>query len=265
MIKSILKKFISPRQRRALRSLLSRSVVDEADIVYRLLSGKEINRVMIDVGAHHGGSLTKFAESGWRVHAFEPDGKNREVLSTFCQEFDSVRIDARAVSNKNQKDISLYTSDISTGISTLSAFHESHQAAEAVDTITLQAYIADEQLDGVDFLKIDTEGHDFFVLQGVPWDALKPEVILCEFEDRKTKPLGYTYHDLAGYLRGKGYHLLISEWFPVVEYGKVHRWRRFAEYPVDLLEEKAWGNMIAVQEEHVYQRLLSLTLGKRSF
>ena len=37
--------------------------------------------VMIDVGAHHGSSLKKFAEAGWKIYAFEPDKNNRKILT----------------------------------------------------------------------------------------------------------------------------------------------------------------------------------------
>jgi hypothetical protein len=80
----------------------------------------------------------------------------------------------------------------------------------------------------VDFLKIDTEGFDLMVLKGYPWtQSPRPRVILCEFEDAKTVPLGYDFHQLAAFLVGEGYQLIISEWYPVKAYGGLHRWRRF--------------------------------------
>jgi hypothetical protein len=90
-------------------------------------------------------------------------------------------------------------------------------------------------------------------LRGYPWDRSKPRVIVCEFEDAKTRPLGYDYHDLAGFLVARGYRLIVSEWRPIVRYGVQHRWRRFAEYPCELTESAAWGNLIAVTDETMYQ------------
>jgi hypothetical protein len=75
---------------------------------------------------------------------------------------------------------------------------------------------------------------------------MKPSVVLCEFEDRKTLPLGHTYHDIANYLRGWGYEVIVSEWYPIAEYGQTHRWRRAVRYPVDL-DPYAWGNLLAVR------------------
>jgi hypothetical protein len=93
----------------------------------------------------------------------------------------------------------------------------------------------------VDFLKIDTEGHDLFVLQGFPWERNRPQVIECEFEDLKSKPLGYTTKDMADFLVGKGYTVYVSEWHPILKYGQRHDWHRLQKYPCDLACYEAWA------------------------
>jgi hypothetical protein len=92
----------------------------------------------------------------------------------------------------------------------------------------------------------------------VPWDRIHPQLILCEFENKKTKPLGYDFDDMSNYLIEKGYHLVISEWYPIVEYGKIHNWRRFISYPCDLLDPNAWGKIIAVKDEEDFNEICSL-------
>ena len=98
--------------------------------------------------------------------------------------------------------LKFYLSDVSVGISSLTSFHESHQEASfTVETIRLDNYMKSKDVNHINFLKIDTEGHDFFVLKGYPWDLDKPDVIECEFEDLKTKDnLNYTWVDMAEYL-----------------------------------------------------------------
>ena len=195
---------------------------------------------MIDVGAMWGTSLAPFYHAGWKIFAFEPDRQNYQEL---VKRYPNIYIDRRAVSNKPATNVTLYKSQQSTGISTLSPFHESHYAAIGVDVITLSAFIKEQKIKKVDFLKIDTEGYDYFVLQGYPWKKA-PKVILCEFEDSKTEPLGYTFEDMAEFLLSKGYKLKISEWYPVKAYGTAHQWKRFVDYPCEL-GEGAWGNIIA--------------------
>ena len=226
--------------------------LEENDCIATLLSGKKDGSLMIDVGAHSGTALAPFLDRGWNIYAFEPDEINRgKLLERLAAHKNNalVSLDNRCVSNKTLKGVSFFRSEQSTGISGLSAFHESHVESQRVDTITLAEFFKDKSMPAVDFLKIDTEGHDLFVLQGFPWERTKPAVIECEFEDVKTVPLGYTFHDLARYLVEKGYKVYVSEWHPIVRYGISHDWNRLMRYPCELADDKAWGNLLAFRDQ----------------
>jgi hypothetical protein len=101
----------------------------------------------------------------------------------------------------------------------------------------------------IDFLKIDVEGHDKFVLDGFDWEADRPDVVLAEFEDAKTLRNGYSAHDLAGSLLFRGYSVFVSEWLPIERYGLAHDWRRLVRYSPTLELGKSWGNLLAFLEE----------------
>ncbi|MDP1547483.1 MAG: FkbM family methyltransferase [Anaerolineales bacterium] len=224
---------------------------DETNGVDQLFASAITGSTMIDVGAHHGFALAPFLSKEWRIYAFEPDEKNRaKLLERLASQKNKalVNIDTRCVSNKSVKDVAFYSSEQSTGISGLSAFHESHVEAQRVDTVTLTEFFEGKPLPVVDFLKIDTEGHDLFVLQGFPWDRTKPAVIECEFEDTKTVPLGYTFDDLANFLVDKGYTVYVSEWHPIIRYGIRHDWRQLMRYPCELADSKGWGNLLAFRD-----------------
>jgi FkbM family methyltransferase len=231
---------------------------DEMAIGFELCTGLTLPRVMVDVGAHVGGALAPFAESGWQVFAFEPDPGNRAKLQAALGSYPNVYIDARGLADAPRSNVPFYTSDVSTGISGLSAFHSSHVASGAVDVTTLDLFCREHQVDAIGCLKIDTEGYDLFVLKGGPWDRLQPGIVVCEFEDAKTAPLGYTFSDLARFLDERGYRLLVSEWHPIKQYGGVHQWRRFVEYPCEPPDSKAWGNIIAVRADLPFDALLAL-------
>ena len=215
---------------------------------------------MLDVGAHYGTSLLPFARAGWQVYAFEPDPQNRALLETNTVGLPNVHIDPRALSDHTEQGVAFFQSSQSSGASSLTSFLPSHQAIASVDVTTLENFLAESglQAEAVDFLKVDTEGYDLMVLQGWPWAAGQPRLILCEFDDFKTKPLGYDFQSLAQYLAAKGYNLLISEWYPIEKYGVQHSWRRFAEYPRRLKSPRAWGNIFAVQEPALYQALVQV-------
>jgi len=200
---------------------------------------------LVDVGAHFGESFAPYLECGWRVIAMEPDPANRRALVDRGLDR-GITLIPHAVSDKELDSVPFYASSESTGISSLSAFRPTHQEVAQVRVLTLRRIVEDHNLSNVDFLKIDTEGHDLFVLKGFPWEQIHPEIVLCEFEDYKTRPLGYTYHDLGRFLLGQQYTVYLSEWYPIVRYGGDHRWRRFVRYPVDVVDQRAWGNLVAV-------------------
>ena len=232
---------------------------DEAKIVFELLKAQKGKGLMIDVGAHWGSALAPFAHVGWEVFCFEPDSKNRKRLAYLFKGFSNVVIDDRAVSDHPRENAIFYRSDESTGISGLSAFRPSHKAADKVPVTTLRRFFHEQGLADreVDFLKVDAEGFDLPVLKGFPWDKSRPRIILCEFEDQKTVPLGYTFHDLAGFLQAQGYKLIVSEWRPVKQYNGPHDWRGFTTYPCELENPEAWGNIFAMKEEKMYDSLLN--------
>ena len=202
--------------------------------------------VMVDVGAHFGGSLMRYLQADWDIWAFEPDPANRSKLfgRLIDQEHMPRRVDKRAVSEVSGETVDFYVSPVSAAIGTLRPFHATHQAEHQVTTVRLDDFIADYNIENVDYLKIDIEGFDFFALKSFPFDSMTPKAILCQFGDRKTVPLGYSYRDLGVWLQERGYQVLISEWYPIAEYGQVHSWRSISEYQGEQLADDAWGNFL---------------------
>ena len=246
----IVRKAMGPRMYRNLREgLLSTRMPDEVDAVCRALGkARAGNGIMIDVGGHRGESFAGFAKVGWRVDCFEPNPANHPAIEARISESrGQIRLFPMAVSDAPKQGMTFYISDQSTGISSLHAFHETHREGFKVDAIALRDHLAEQAYPKVDFLKIDTEGFDLFVLQGIDWNAITPEVIVCEFEDSKTESLGYTYKDMAQYLVDRGYEVIVSEWHPIEAYGQTHKWNRYTRFPSDLTSPQAWGNLVAMQ------------------
>jgi hypothetical protein len=99
-------------------------------------------------------------------------------------------------------------------------------------------------IEQVNLLNVDAEGKELVVLQRFPWDGVKPDVVVCNFEDGKT---GNRFQHLADFLVMQGYQLLVSEWHPITCYETAYRWRRYVPYPCQLVSPHAWGKLIAVQ------------------
>lgn len=220
---------------------------DEIGVVHDFVRA-ESPGIMVDVGAHHGQSLLPFADDGWRVYAFEPDPANRKVLERRLRGRTNVVVDDRAVAMRDGELATLFTSPVSTGISSLIPFHPSHRPTAEVETVRLDTYLV--AVDAVTVIKTDAEGYDLPILQTFPWHRMKPRAVVCEFEDRRSAQHGYTHRDMADFLVSNGYKVFVSEWYPIVEYGRRHRWRSIRPYPTQLADATGWGNLIAVASSH---------------
>jgi len=137
--------------------------------------------VFVDVGANHGYfSLFAAARVGdtGRVFAFEPNPAvfdqlvHHIALNTF-----EPRVDARRQALSNTRDVAqLYVSGVgnNSGLSTLVPDHTRLQAGDVwrespvrVETDTFDRWLADQAVDCVDVVKIDVEGGEDLIVDGM--------------------------------------------------------------------------------------------------
>lgn len=225
--------------------------VDECKIINFIL-GK--GGYMIDVGAHKGSSCIPFLKRNWNVLAFEPCTKTRRTLNLNILNLNLshlIKVDPRGVSNFSSKSHPIYSSEESSGVTTLTPFLNSHKIEETIDLVSLRDYFQNDDNLKIDFLKIDAEGHDFDVLKGFPFEKCLPNAIICEFEDKKTLPLGYSWEDMANFLLELDYHVYISEWKQIQQYGTAHHWHSLKKYPANLYDENNWGNLISLRKRPI--------------
>jgi len=221
--------------------------MNELQLAFNLLALGSSEKVMIDVGAHFGESAFPFLLNGWTVHSFEPDPsvQKKLKLESLRRRFEKFFLYTDAVSDVDGKELVFYSSEESTGVSSLIPFTKSHEQTCVVHTRTLRSFVAENSVSAVALLKIDTEGNDLMVLKGFPFEEVKPLFIIAEFEDSKTRQVGYSYKELGDFLLAQGYVVYLSEWYPVTKYGVAHRWRTINPYPCELHDEAAWGNFLA--------------------
>lgn len=231
----------------ALYKIKNPNFIDDFQVVNKLVSGNDNFKVMIDIGAHHGHSLMNYAVDGWKIFAFEPDANNRKILTKFTDNYSNVVVEPYAVSNEEKDNVSFYSSNVSSGISSLLNFHKTHEEHNKISIITLKNYVNKNKIENISVIKIDTEGYDLFVLQGMEWGKNHPRVIYTEFDNLKSNLLGYNFIDQAKFLEQNNYRVLVSEWYPIEEYGKEHKWKRFTTN-LNEVDNRAWGNFIAVKE-----------------
>ncbi len=237
--------------------------VDESDAIRRAFKKNEVQGTLVDVGAHRGTVSLPFLKDGWKVFAFEPDAQNSRHLLRRQHALkksyrDQLTFIPYGVSDEPDASKPFFRSTESSGVSGLSSFLVSHQSNQSIRVDTLANFYREYEISACTFLKVDVEGFDFKVLQGFPWNECdSPDVIECEFEDRKTLPLGYCWTDMALYLEAKGYKVFVSEWHEVVKYGVQHNWLGLKRWPCKLDSERNWGNIIATKIDNFEESIVT--------
>jgi FkbM family methyltransferase len=225
-------------------------------IEYELLS-KVIavfgDAVVIDVGAEKGGFVSLATTAGAKaVHAFEPLKRHFDALRTGWEDDSRVNLHRCAISGKSgyatlhiATDCDGRVLDHHHSLTTIEGADRLHfTLMETVETLTVEdASIRFGFADRIDVLKIDTEGHDLAVLEGL--GRLRPRVVACEFWGNIPETSGrcpYRLEDLVARGRDLGYehcfgvsHLDGYSWIDI--------------HPETLISERQWGNLIMVRED----------------
>ena len=228
-------------------------------IVHRAKTSGRSHGWVVDVGAHLGGVCIPWAELGFECLAFEPNPKMREGLSKRVQQL-PITIDGRALGSGLESSSRFYLSSVSSGISSLLPFDQSHYAAFEVDIENTQSALESHGLDDIYFLKCDAEGYDHVILSNLDFSVYSPEYVMVEFEWNKTKLIGVTPNNQAAYLTRHGYHVVVSEWFPVVKYGTQHRFRHSYIFADGHITETGWGNLLGFRnrdDAHLFIKVMN--------
>ncbi|KAM3097170.1 FkbM family methyltransferase [Phormidesmis sp. 146-12] len=219
------------------RSIVTRVLIAEGDWFEKEMefwrNSIQAGMTVIDVGANVGlytfSAARRVGKTG-KVLAVEPFSGCVRCLQETCQinQFSQVKICAGAASDRTGKANLLIKSASEMNELTISAEGKN---AESVDCFTLDSLIQSEQLDRVDFLKIDAEGHEVQVLLG-------SDRLLSEFA-----PV-ILYENIAG---SKGSNLPVAELLISKGY-QLFRYQPFLQnlVPIATLEALHGLNIIAL-------------------
>lgn len=154
----------------------------------KLIAASIPSGVMVDVGAHHGEMVEPFLASGWKAYAFEPIAMNREQLLRRLGDRANLTVRAEAISSTSG------VKNFHLALNSDQSLHEYYHSLEKIGTdpyhhkgevISIQTRSLDDLVQAgelpshIDYLKIDTEGHDLEVLRGAA--QIDCEVISVEF------------------------------------------------------------------------------------
>ena len=146
-----------------------------------------MNNILLDIGCFNGRTnsitykLLKRKKENWKGYLIEPNYHlNLDIIDNLeCCNFNLFNY---AISNKNEKNVKFYLGKygfnnyrdkkqmdkcMRSSLCIEKDFVKKHLSNNYiyVETITLKKFIDDNQINKIDLLKIDTEGHDFSIIE----------------------------------------------------------------------------------------------------
>lgn len=163
--------------------------------------------IIIDIGGHIGAFsvwAARQAPNG-RIYSFEPNGENHSLLleNKLLNHLTNLEVFNVAVSDRDGE-ASFFNSESSS--MSHSFFEPGDEHTTKVPTISLAGILDANQIDHVNYLKVDAEGAEYLIILNAPLEVLnKIDKIFIEFHDYLDH--GHHYKDLENYLTEHGFHV----------------------------------------------------------
>ena len=179
------------------------------------------NATLFDVGAHHGESINKFIKyfDFSSIHSFEASNKNFKHLKIKFKknQQNKIFLNNFGLSDLNKslkiKEFMETSSTTLSGINQNSKYYKRKIKVlglkenkkiynnSDVKLNRLDSYCEEKKINKIDLLKIDTEGHEYFVIKGSANALTKIKYIYFEhhYDDMLIK--GYKYSDIHDFLK----------------------------------------------------------------
>ena len=169
--------------------------------------------IVVDVGANiglHTLNMARIVGNTGQVFAFEPDPSNFEILrkNVKINNYQNIILEEKAVGDKHGR-VTLYQSD-HPGNHRLFPQTKQAKGEVEVELTSLDKYFIDSNLaEKINFIKIDVEGLEFSVLNGMK-NILKNNKkikILFEFMPKNIIEVGFVPIDLLNYITSNDFKL----------------------------------------------------------
>jgi FkbM family methyltransferase len=158
---------------------------------------------VVEAGVHRGLDTAMFAKLANQVVGFEPSPRNYTVAKDNLSEFKNIRILNEGLWNEQSElDIQYGTSDSDDGF--LSPDTETVKSGDKVPVNTLEAYVERLDIDNIDYLKVEAEGAEPEIIEGI--GELRPEKIVVNADEERNgrSPI----RQIMKSLHSKGYNLV---------------------------------------------------------
>ena len=187
--------------------------------------------VLFDVGSHMGTytDLVIKVYPDCKSFLFEPQSKIFKIIEQKYSNNRNINVFNLAISDTEKKqNLNLNNHDLTASLLDFDPnsnylkfkaklyqtdINKMNYGTELVQTITLDKFIIDNQLEKIDLLKIDTEGNEFNVLKGLEKKINIVNNILIEIHHRELF-LNYTPEKIHQFLINNGFKLVKKFKFP---------------------------------------------------
>jgi len=158
---------------------------------------------VVEAGVHRGNDTATFAKFANRVVGFEPSPRNHSIAEQNLRKFENVDVVNNGLwFEADELEIMYGGDDYDDGF--LQPDDGGQERGEQIPVDTLEAYVEQLDIDHVDFLKVEAEGAEVEILEGM--GELRPRhVVVNADEERDGQPIGVEVMEL---LQPMGYTLV---------------------------------------------------------
>ena len=178
-----------------------------------VLRNAKVPAIIFDVGANVGewtlACLKQLDADKAKIHAFEPSAPTFQRLSDAVKSFPNVTPVKRALSNHTGRAFLRIAGELA-GSNSLESSSAATTGTEPVELITAEEFCRSQNIDHIDLLKIDAEGHDMMVIEGARGLLARKAIGVVQFEynwrwvePHKTLLDAFKFFEPLGYRIGK--------------------------------------------------------------
>ena len=139
-------------------------------------------RHVVDVGAAYGYIAETFLKQGWTADLLEPDPDWQATLKRLTAYGSRMRLFPFAAADRDEDSVTFHLNK-TPGLAGLAPSPLGGTTRTvAVRAVRLDSFVAEQNIGAIDFLKIDTEGHDLQVLRGARGLLDRRAVRIIQFE-----------------------------------------------------------------------------------
>lgn len=170
-------------------------------------------RHIVDVGAAYGSVAELFLQDGWTADLLEPDPTCQRILQRLLTAY-GPRIHLFPFAAADQdRESAPFQQNSTPGLSGLSPNpFGATVGAIPVRTVRLDSFLVSQEVARVDFLKIDTEGNDFVVLEAYDFARLPPTLVFVEYSYYFTGQDETVLRRAMAAMEARGYSAVIFEY-----------------------------------------------------